>query len=207
MSDVDINTLDWDKMNGLIPAVIQHAENGKVLMLGYMNKEALMVTLTSGQLNLYSRSRQRLWRKGESSGNSMAIQHISTDCDHDSLLVQVYPKGPACHLGFDTCFQPSASTTLGFLDELIQIIDERAATDSKKSYTAQLLKSGTNRCAQKVGEEAVETVIAATSNNTEELINESADLLFHLLVLLKSCDLSFYEVIQCLENRDRAVHT
>lgn len=207
MSDLEINSLDWQKMNGLLPAIIQNAENGQVLMLGYMNQEALIATLTSGQLNLFSRSRQRLWRKGESSGNSMAIEHISADCDNDSLLVQVMPKGPACHLGYNSCYQPPFHSTLGFLDGLIDLINERAETNCKNSYTAQLIESGVYRCAQKVGEEAVETVIAAASNNKEELVNESADLIFHLLVLLKACELSFYDVLQCLQERDRTVHT
>ncbi|MFI4918908.1 MAG: bifunctional phosphoribosyl-AMP cyclohydrolase/phosphoribosyl-ATP diphosphatase HisIE [Legionellales bacterium] len=202
MIDLDINSLDWHKMDGLLPAIIQNAENGKVLMLGYMNQEALMATLTTGQLTMYSRSKQRLWRKGETSGNSMALQHISTDCDSDSLLVQVLPKGPACHLGFSSCYQPPYTTTLGFLDNLIELINTRANKQEKGSYTAKLLASGVNKCAQKVGEEAVETVIAAVSSNREELINESADLLFHLLVLLTACELNFYEVVQCLEGRN-----
>ncbi len=207
MSAFEINSLDWTKMDGLLPAIIQDAENGMVLMLGYMNQEALMATLTTGQLTMYSRSRKRLWRKGESSGNSMTVQHISTDCDSDSLLIKVLPRGAACHLGFKTCYQPESSTTLGSLDGLIELINERAAAKSKNSYTAQLLDSGINRCAQKVGEEAVETVIAAASSNREELINESADLIYHLLVLLKACELSFYEVLQCLQERDRTTHT
>jgi len=207
MIHMEINSLDWKKMNGLLPAIIQNAENGSVLMLGYMNQEALIATLTTGQLNLYSRSRKRLWRKGESSGNSMSIQHISVDCDSDSLLIQVLPKGPACHLGYTSCFQPTHNTNLGFIDELIELINERADSNNENSYTAQLLDSGLSRCAQKVGEEAVETVIAAVNNNREELVNECADLIFHLFVLLKACELSFYDVLQCLRDRDRSVHT
>ncbi len=207
MSDLDINSLDWKKMNELIPSIIQNAENGKVLMLGYMNQEALMATLTTGYLTMYSRSKKRLWRKGETSGNTMFVQHISADCDKDSLLIQVIPKGPACHLGYITCYQPDMYSTLGFLDGLIELISQRVKENNQSSYTAQLVKSGVNRCAQKVGEEAVETVIAATTNNREELINETADLIFHLLVLLKVCDLSFYDVVQCLQARDRTVHT
>ena len=207
MSDIDINSLDWEKMNGLIPSIIQNVENGKVLMLGYMNQESLIATLTSGQLTLFSRSRQRLWRKGESSGNSMALQHISVDCDNDSLLIHVIPKGPACHLGFSSCYQPAFNSTLGFLDDLIELIDNRVKENSKNSYTAQLIDSGVSRCAQKVGEEGVETVIAAINHNQEDLINESADLIYHLLVLLKACSLSFYDVVMCLQERDRSVHT
>lgn len=207
MNDLDINSLDWQKMNGLLPAIIQNAENGKVLMLGYMNQEALIATLTTGQLTLYSRSRKRLWRKGESSGNSMALQNISTDCDNDSLLIQVIPKGPACHLGHSTCYQPHHNYTLGFLDGLIELINERAEEKNQNSYTVKLLDSGVDRCAQKLGEEAVETVIAAVNNNKEEFISETADLIYHLLVLLKACELSFYDVLLCLQARDRSVHT
>lgn len=207
MNELELSSLDWEKMNGLIPAIIQNAENGTVLMLGYMNQEALSTTLSSGELTLYSRSKQKLWRKGETSGNSMLIDHISTDCDKDSLLIHVRPKGPACHLGYTSCFQPPLNSTLGFLDGLIELINERARQNSSHSYTAQLLNEGLNKCAQKVGEEAVETVIAAVNRNREELINETADLIFHLLVLLKSCELSFYEVLQCLQDRDRSVHT
>lgn len=207
MNHMEINSLDWKKMNGLLPAIIQNAENGNVLMLCYMNQAALIATLTTGQLNLYSRSRQRLWRKGETSGNSMAIQHISVDCDNDSLLIQVLPKGPACHLGFTSCFQPENNTSLGFVDELMELINERADNANENSYTTQLLESGVSRCAQKVGEEAVETVIAAVNNDREELVNECADLVFHLLVLLKASELSFYDVLQCLQDMDRSSHT
>lgn len=207
MSDLDINELDWQKMNGLLPAIIQNAQNGQVLMLGYMSKESLLITQTSGELTLFSRSRQSLWRKGDTSGNSMAVQHISADCDKDSLLIHVIPKGPACHLGYISCYQPAFNSTLGFLDGLIELINDRANAKNTNSYTAQLLDSGINRCAQKVGEEAVETTIAAVTHNREELINETADLIFHLLVLLKACELSFYDVLQCLQDRDRSVHT
>jgi phosphoribosyl-ATP pyrophosphohydrolase/phosphoribosyl-AMP cyclohydrolase len=207
MNHLEINTLDWQKMSGLLPAIIQNAENGNVLMLGYLNQEALIATVTTGQLTLYSRSRKRLWRKGETSGNTMAVQHISTDCDSDSLLIMVIPKGPACHLGHTSCYQPACHSAIGFMTDLIEIINDRAETQDENSYTAQLLGAGVNRCAQKVGEEAVETVIAAVNDDNEEFINECADLVFHLLVLLKACELSFYDVLQCLQDRDRTVHT
>lgn len=206
MKDLEINSLDWQKMDGLIPAIIQNAENGKVLMLGYMNQESLIATLTTGQLTMFSRSRNRLWRKGESSGNSMALHHITTDCDNDSLLIQVIPKGPACHLGYNSCFQPSYHGGLAFLDVLIELINERMETGDKNSYTVELLKSGLQRCAQKLGEEAIETVIAAVSEEREDLTNECADLIFHLFVLLKACELSFYDVLQCLQERSATVH-
>jgi phosphoribosyl-AMP cyclohydrolase / phosphoribosyl-ATP pyrophosphohydrolase len=206
MSDIEINSLDWQKMEGLLPAIIQNADNGQVLMLGYMNREALIATLTSGQLTLYSRTRQRLWRKGETSGNSMALHQISADCDNDSLLVHVIPKGPACHKGYVSCYHPPLNSTIGFLDELIETINERAEQANENSYTAQLLESGVTRCAQKVGEEAVETVIAAVNGDQEELMKESADLIYHLLVLLKAAELNFYDVLNCLKKRNKTVH-
>lgn len=207
MNHLEINALDWQKMDGLIPAIIQNAENGNVLMLGYMNQESLIATVTTGQLTLYSRSRKRLWRKGETSGNSMSVQHISADCDSDSLLIMVLPKGPACHLGHASCFQPSCHSSISFMSDLIELINERAETQSENSYTVKLLEAGISRCAQKVGEEAVEAVIAAVNNDHEEFVNECADLVFHLLVLLKASELSFYDVVQCLQDRDRTVHT
>jgi phosphoribosyl-ATP pyrophosphohydrolase/phosphoribosyl-AMP cyclohydrolase len=200
---VDISKLDWEKMDGLIPVIAQDAVSGHVLMLAYMNQEALTETIKTKQLIFYSRSKQALWRKGETSGNTMAVQEISMDCDGDSLLVQVLPAGPACHLGTTTCFQESTPPSLSFLNTLIKVIDQRATQKDSNSYTAQLLKEGLNRCAQKVGEEAVEVVIAAVSNNREELISESADLLFHFLVLLKQCNLEFSEVLSCLEQRHK----
>lgn len=198
-----MNELDWQKMDGLIPAIIQNAENGEVLMLGYMNEEALKITLETKTVCFYSRSKQRLWIKGESSGYKLELQSISFDCDGDSLLIQALPAGPTCHLGFSSCFQPRAQFQLGFLDKLIKLIAVRSQENQSTSYTATLLASGLNRCAQKLGEEAVETVISAVSKNREELINEASDLVFHLLVLLQACELSFYELIACLQRRHK----
>src|SRR3990167_6747463 len=200
---LDMQQLDWEKMGGIIPVVAQNALSGQVLMLAYMNQEALTETIKMKHLTLYSRSKQRLWRKGETSGNTMNVQQISQDCDGDSLLIQVTPACPACHLGFTTCFQPSYSPPILFLLTLIKVIDERAAQTEQSSYTSQLITSGINRCAQKVGEEAVETVIAAVSNNWDELINETADLLFHLFVLLHNCHVEFDEVLNCLQQRHK----
>lgn len=232
MKDFSIEQLDWLKMDGLLPAIVQHADTGDVLMLGYMNSDALAATLNTKQLTFYSRSKQRLWRKGETSGNTMSVRHVSTDCDNDSLLVQVIPAGPACHLGLETCFQPTftslesvrvpaslarskslskdaetlteTTSSMYFLTQLIQIIEQRAKSDDLTSYTAQLLATGINRCAQKVGEEAVEIVIAAVSDNRDELINETADLIFHLLVLLQGSDVRFYDVLDCLQARHQS---
>ncbi|KTD64822.1 bifunctional phosphoribosyl-AMP cyclohydrolase/phosphoribosyl-ATP diphosphatase HisIE [Legionella spiritensis] len=193
--------LDWVKMNGLIPAVIQHVNSGDVLMLGYMNEEALQKTLSVGQLILYSRSKQRLWRKGETSGHTMTVKAIATDCDADSLLVHVLPEGPACHLGFTTCFQPAISFGWPFLATLITLISERARLQPGESYTAALLRDGISRCAQKVGEEAVETVIAAVENDKSAYVAESADLLYHWLVLCQAIEVSFYDILTCLQQR------
>ncbi|KTC86479.1 bifunctional phosphoribosyl-AMP cyclohydrolase/phosphoribosyl-ATP diphosphatase HisIE [Legionella brunensis] len=203
MNNEKLNNLSWKKMNGLLPAVVQDSNTGQVLMLGYMNEEALAITLESKQLTFFSRSKQRLWRKGETSGNTMTVTFIATDCDGDSLLIQVTPAGPACHLGFTTCFHPPIESKLSFLASLIELIHERATDKLTASYTAQLLAMGINRCAQKVGEEAIETVIAATSRHQDELISESADLLFHLLVLLQACELSFYDLLACLQQRHK----
>ena len=201
MSNLNIDRLDWNKMNDLLPAIIQHAETGEVLMLGYMNHDALSTSLSTNEVTFYSRSKQRLWRKGETSGNTMKVTQITTDCDNDSLLIQVIPMGPACHLGYSTCFQPAVETSKVFLDALIKVIADRATGQAPQSYTSELIAAGINRCAQKVGEEAVETVIAAVSNNPEELITETADLLFHLLVLLQVSHVSFYDVLSCLQQR------
>ncbi len=201
MSSLNIEQLDWNKMRDLIPAIIQHAETGEVLMLGYMNREALSTSFNTNELTFYSRSKQRLWRKGETSGNTMTVKQITTDCDKDSLLIQVFPSGPACHLGYSTCFQPPIASARTFLDKLIQVIAQRATHPNSESYTAELMAAGINRCAQKVGEEAVETVIAAASRNTDELITETADLLFHLLVLLEVSEVRFYDVLTCLQKR------
>jgi len=201
MTPLNSGDLAFEKMSGLIPAIIQDANTGKVLTLAYMNQEALELSQSTGSLVLYSRSRQSLWFKGETSGNTMAIVAISKDCDQDALLVQVNPKGPACHLGFDSCFQAAEPTKFEFLSDLIMLIAARRQEDSQTSYTAELFRSGILRCAQKVGEEATETVIAAVTGDQNELVSEAADLLFHLLVLLEASRLDFYAVLDCLQRR------
>lgn len=207
MNNIETHSLDWKKMDGLIPAIIQHAENGQVLMLGYMNHDALIATITTGQLTLFSRSKQRLWRKGESSGNSMAVQSIGSDFDNDSLLIQVLPKESIRNTRYATSYQPTNYTTIAVLSDLIEQINEQAEDNNHTHYTKTLLSTGTSQCARKVGEEAIETIIAATTGNREEVVNESADLILHLLILLKACDLSFYDVLQCLHERKELVHT
>ncbi|KTD30487.1 bifunctional phosphoribosyl-AMP cyclohydrolase/phosphoribosyl-ATP diphosphatase HisIE [Legionella israelensis] len=197
-----MNKLDWQKMNGLIPAVIQDEHTGRVLMLGYMNREALELTLKTGQLTFYSRSKQRLWRKGETSGNTVEVKSISTDCDADSLLIMAKPAGPCCHLGEESCFQGSnTQPPLIFLQQLIQLIKSRSEQTVENSYTNQLFYAGVKRCAQKVGEEAVETAIAAVSEPPEFFLNEAADLMFHFLVLLQACETDFYELMAVLQAR------
>ncbi|RMX18753.1 bifunctional phosphoribosyl-AMP cyclohydrolase/phosphoribosyl-ATP diphosphatase HisIE [Legionella jordanis] len=201
MNSLNLSQLDWQKMGGLIPAIIQDASNGRVLMLGYMNQEALDRSLETKQLTFYSRSKQRLWQKGETSGNTMCIQTITMDCDGDSLLVQVKPEGPACHLGLTSCFHEPSSFQLQFLSTLMAVIQTKSQGGNIESYCAQLIASGVPRCAQKLGEEAVETAIAATLGDAAQLINEAADLLFHFLVLLQASGVSFYSVLACLEDR------
>lgn len=196
--------LDWDKDGGLLPAVVQHALDGRVLMLGYMNREALAATQASGRVTFYSRSKQRLWMKGESSGHVLQVERISVDCDHDTLLVLALPHGPTCHTGADTCFhddpQPAA-TSLAFLARLEQVIAARVAAGGEGSYTAKLFAAGPKRMAQKVGEEGLEVAIAALAEDDAALIGESADLLFHLAVVLKSRGLSLSAVADELARR------
>ncbi len=178
--------LNFEKMNGLIPAIIQDNSTQKVLMLGFMNEEAYQKTLDSGKVTFYSRTRQQLWTKGEKSGNYLYVESIKADCDQDSLLIKVRPAGPACHLGTDTCWGESNDSGVMFLKELQDFIDQRHKDMPENSYTTSLFQSGVNKMAQKVGEEAVETVIEACNGSDERLIYEGADLLYHLIVLLTS---------------------
>ena len=198
MNSETITALDWSKQNGLIPAIIQDAETLQVLMLGYMNSEALARTLESGQVTFFSRSKNRLWTKGESSGHFLSLVSIQTDCDSDSLLIMATPNGPTCHLNRQSCF---ADAPAYFLCELEQRIIERKSADPQTSYSKRLMDSGLAKVAQKVGEEAVETVIAACIQDDKALLNESADLLYHLIVLLQTKQLSLQQVIAVLKNR------
>lgn len=192
--------LDWEKTGALIPAIIQHAVSGEVLMLGYMNQQALQVTEDTGKVTFFSRTKQRLWTKGESSGHFLHVVGIYPDCDRDTLLILANPDGPTCHTGTNSCFYPAASDW-GFLHQLETLLAERKSADPKSSYTARLYASGTKRIAQKVGEEGVETALAATVNDREELTNEAADLVYHLLVLLQDQDLDLSQVIGRLRAR------
>jgi phosphoribosyl-ATP pyrophosphohydrolase/phosphoribosyl-AMP cyclohydrolase len=193
----NLENIDWDKGAGLIPAIIQHARSGQVLMLGYMNREALQATLERGRVVFFSRSRQRLWEKGETSGHTLALQAIRVDCDHDTLLVSVIPAGAVCHTGTDTCFGDEAQSQaaqLAFLPELEAVIAKRIEGGSDESYTCRLVARGVRRVAQKVGEEGLEVALAGAGEDDAHLLAESADLLFHLMILLKTRGLSLASV-------------
>lgn len=180
-------TIDFDKMGGLVPAIIQDANTMKVLMLGYMNKEAYEKTVETGLVTFYSRTRQTLWTKGETSGNCLHVVSIKNDCDNDTLLIQVHPDGPVCHTGTDTCWgEENKPNPLLFLSELSDFIEKRHEEMPEGSYTTSLFKDGLNRMAQKVGEEALELVIEATNGTPERMIYEGSDMLYHLIVLLTS---------------------
>lgn len=196
---MDIN---FDKLNGLVPAIIQDAHTQKVLMLGFMNQEAFIKTQQEKKVTFYSRSKQRLWTKGESSGNFLTVKSITLDCDQDTLLIQALPQGPTCHTGADTCFNET-NQSADFLQELSAIIRDRKLNPSDESYTSSLFKKGINKIAQKVGEEAVEIVIEAKDNNPELFLGEAADLLFHYLILLEAKNHSLDEVIEVLKKRHK----
>jgi phosphoribosyl-AMP cyclohydrolase / phosphoribosyl-ATP pyrophosphohydrolase len=199
--------LDWDKNGGLIPVIVQHALNGRVLMLGYMNREALDLTLERGRAVFFSRSRQQLWEKGETSGNRLELRSARVDCDADTLLLTAMPAGPVCHTGSLSCFGDeslTAATDLSFLAELEQVIARRVAENNPQgSYTARLVQGGVKRLAQKVGEEGVEVALAGCMEDDQTLLGECADLVYHLLVLLRSRALSLEQVIGTLRARQR----
>jgi len=199
------DSIDWDKGGGLVPAIIQHAITGRVLMLGYMNVEALERTTSSRRVTFFSRSRDRLWTKGETSGNTLELRDIELDCDADTLLVTAIPAGPTCHLETPSCFdRDTEQPGFGFVGRLEGIIRERMDEGSDESYTTQLVNAGVQRIAQKVGEEGVEVALAGMKGDREELVSESADLLYHLLVLLKQQGASLADVVQQLEARHQS---
>jgi phosphoribosyl-AMP cyclohydrolase / phosphoribosyl-ATP pyrophosphohydrolase len=203
MSDTtnDFSRLDWAKSGGLLPAIVQHWLTGEVLMLGYMNADALAQTQAIGKVTFYSRSKQRLWTKGESSGHALVLKSIRVDCDADTLLVQADPRGPTCHLGTTSCFGDEVRPPLGFLAELDTLVASRKAELPEGSYTTQLFNSGTRRIAQKVGEEGVETALAAVTQGDDELLGEAADLIFHLTVLLRARGFGLADVTRVLLRR------
>ncbi|MDR1529950.1 MAG: bifunctional phosphoribosyl-AMP cyclohydrolase/phosphoribosyl-ATP diphosphatase HisIE [Burkholderiales bacterium] len=194
--------LDWEKNNGLIPVIIQHAVSGEVLMLGFMNEEALAATEKSGKVTFFSRSKQRLWVKGETSNHFLNVVEIAADCDFDALLILAFPEGVTCHRGTSSCFSPTINS-FAFLYQLEQLLAERKNADPKTSYTAKLYAKGVKRIAQKVGEEGVETALAAVAGDHEELTDEAADLIYHLTVLLQSRGLDLNTVISRLKERHK----
>ncbi|MGJ0127253.1 bifunctional phosphoribosyl-AMP cyclohydrolase/phosphoribosyl-ATP diphosphatase HisIE [Pantoea sp. RHCKP32] len=200
LTEQQLALLDWDKTGGMIPVIVQHNVSGEVLMHGYMNPAALNKTLAEGNVTFFSRTKNRLWTKGETSGHFLQVVSITPDCDNDTLLVLANPIGPTCHLGTTSCFSPAAPEWT-FLYQLEQLLASRKTADPESSYTARLYASGTKRIAQKVGEEGVETALAATVNDRHELTNEASDLVYHLMVLLQDQDLDFSAVIHNLRAR------
>ncbi len=200
---MNIDNLAWEKMGGLIPAIVQDFFDGRVLMQGYMNKAALEATLDTGKVTFWSRSREQIWTKGETSGNTLDLVDIHPDCDGDCLLIRAHPEGPTCHLGTQTCFdgEERVIPELAFLTELERVIADRDENRPEGSYTTSLLDSGIKRIAQKVGEEGVETALAAAAGDDDELLNESADLIYHLLVLLRSRKLELGTMVEVLKVR------
>ena len=195
------NKLAWDKMDNLLPAIVQDALSGKVLMQGYMDQYALAKTLETGKVTFFSRSKQRLWTKGETSGNTLDLVSLACDCDQDSLLVLANPNGPTCHTGVESCWFEGNTPAFTFLADLERVLAARKDADPKSSYTASLYNKGIKRIAQKVGEEGVETALAATVHDKEELKNEAADLLYHLTVLLQASDMSLNDALNVLRER------
>jgi len=201
MNDQFLNQIDWKKCNNLVPCIVQDQETRQGLMLAYMNQEALVKTLEQKKLVFYSRTRKKLWMKGEESGNLLHLVDIALDCDQDSLLAKVNPVGPVCHKGDDTCWKEKNSSNY-FLQDLQNIIHSRKDESSSKSYTSSLFEEGINKIAQKVGEEAVELIIESKDNNGKLFLNEAADLLYHYLVLLSAKDFDIKDVIEILQRRN-----
>ena len=203
---VDPDSIDFTKGDGLVPAIVQDADTGAVLMLGYMNREAVEQTLARKRAVFFSRSKQRLWEKGETTGHTLDVVDVALDCDNDTLLVTAHARGPACHNGTVTCFGDatrSAAGDIAFLSKLESVIAQRASDKPENSYTARLLAKGLGKVAQKVGEEGVETALAGAGESEQKVIEESADLLFHLLVLLRARGLTLAQVVRQLESRHR----
>lgn len=198
---IEIAALNWDKVSGLMPAIIQDSSTLQVLMLGYMNKEALQKSLETGKITFYSRTKKRLWTKGETSGNDLSLVSIIPDCDNDTLLLLVKPSGPSCHLNNRSCFGEDDAPGLGILAKLEAVIHSRYLYRPMNSYVTALFAAGVRRIAQKVGEEGVEVALASVTGSKDEIKSEAADLLFHLLVLLKACRIDLVEVLQELSKR------
>ena len=203
LTGADVAVLAWDKMDGLLAAVVQDAATGQVLMLGYMDRDALAATLASGFATFFSRSKGRLWQKGETSGNRLAVKGVFADCDDDALLVKAVPEGPTCHLGTTSCFSGGGAEGVGFLAHLARIVRQRAEAGDETSYTARLLADGPAKIAQKVGEEGVEVALAAVTRDADGCIEETADLLYHLTVLMEARGFGWDDVAAKLRERHR----
>ena len=201
LTQADLGALDWAKMDGLLPAIVQDAATLQLLMLGYMSREALGQSLESGFATFFSRSKNRLWRKGEESGNHLKVQAIFGDCDDDALLVLAEPAGPTCHLGTTSCFGEEMAPGIGWLQQLTRIVRERGAADPETSYTARLLGEGPGRIAQKVGEEGVELALAGASGERDACIAEAADLIYHVTVLMEARGFGWRDVAETLRRR------
>lgn len=199
---IDISQLNFSKLNGLIPAIIVDDSKDKILMLGFMNEEALHISIESGKVTFFSRTKNRLWTKGETSGNFLMIKNIITDCDNDSIIIYATPQGPTCHLGNYSCFN-IPNENLNFLMKLTDLVNQRKKHLPENSYTTKLFKEGSDRIIQKVGEEATEVIIAAKNKSRKEIIYESADLLYHLIVMLADNELSITDVVKELESRHK----
>jgi len=203
LTQADLGALAWDKMDGLLPAAVQDRASGRLLMLGYMNRDALAATLETGLATFWSRSKQRLWQKGETSGNSLRVSAVHEDCDADALLILADPQGPTCHLGTTSCFGGDGAQGPGWLADLARIVETRAATGDETSYTARLLAEGLPRIAQKIGEEGVEIALAAVTRDAAGCAEETADLLYHLTVLMQAKGFGWSEVIEVLRRRHK----
>lgn len=201
---MNIAEIDFEKQGGLIPAVVQDVQTSKVLMVGFMNKEALEKTVAEGKVTFFSRTKNRLWTKGETSNNFLMVKNIIVDCDKDTVLIKAEPVGPVCHTGADTCFnEPNKVDNTLFINQLKEVVKQRKAASPESSYTSSLFHKGINKVAQKVGEEAVELVIEAKDDNKELFLGEAADLLFHYLVLLEAKNYTLDEVLEVLKARHK----
>ena len=203
MPDINLDEIDWDKGEGLVPAIVQNTDNGQIVMLAYMDRAALAQTISSKKVTFFSRSKNRLWTKGETSGNWLDFISGEMDCDADTLLIQARPQGPSCHTGSVTCFNDQTPSNIGFLDQLGALIADRHKTMPEGSYTTSLFAEGKARIAQKVGEEGVELALARMKDDNAEMASEAADLLFHMMVLLEDAGLSLGDAISVLQNRHK----
>ena len=203
MPDINLDRIDWDKGQGLVPAIVQNIDSGQILMLAYMDRAALAQTISSRKVTFFSRSKNRLWTKGETSGNWLDYISGEMDCDADTLFIQAHPQGPSCHTGSVTCFNDQTPGNIGFLDQLGRLIAERHKTMPEGSYTTSLFTEGKARIAQKVGEEGVELALARIKDDSVEMANEAADLLFHMMVLLEDAGLSLADAINVLQGRHK----